>query len=113
MGLLFPEKTVRNRHKVCPQALRPKKARAGIKKARGLLAKGDKQGFYDVVFETLQEYLGDKFHLPSKGITVNVIDDILKDEVIDKEALDKLKDIFRPAIWPVMPRRNPLKRIWR
>ena len=91
----------------------PKKARAGIKKARGLLAKGDKQGFYDVVFETLQEYLGDKFHLPSKGITVNVIDDILKDEVIDKEALDKLKDIFRPAIWPVMPRRNPLKRIWR
>ena len=74
----------------------PKKARSGLKKARGLLAKDDKPGFYDAVFETLQEYLGDKFHLPSKGITVSVIDEILKDKPgIDKEALDKLKDIFQ------------------
>ena len=73
----------------------PKKARAGLKNARGLLAKGDKQGFYDAVFETLREYLGDKFHLPSKGITVSVIDDILKDKNMEKEALDKLKDIFQ------------------
>lgn len=73
----------------------PKKAMAGLKKARGLLAKGDKRGFYDVVFETLREYLGDKFHLPSKGITVSVIDDILQGKNIEKEALDKLKDIFQ------------------
>lgn len=73
----------------------PKKARAGIKKARELLAQDDKPGFYDAVFETLREYLGDKFHLPSKGITVSVIDDILQGKHIEKEALDKLKDIFQ------------------
>ncbi len=73
----------------------PKKARAGIKKARELLAKDDNQGFYDAVFETLREYLGDRFHLPSKGITVSVIDDILRGKNIEKDPLDKLKDIFQ------------------
>ncbi|MDP2905016.1 MAG: BatD family protein [Candidatus Omnitrophota bacterium] len=74
--------------------LAPRKAKAGIRRSTGLLEKGDVRGFYDVLFETLQEYLGDKFHLPSKGITISVIDEQLKHRGVPQEAMTKLKDIF-------------------
>ncbi|MDP2904710.1 MAG: hypothetical protein Q8O22_00220, partial [Candidatus Omnitrophota bacterium] len=74
--------------------LAPRKAKAGIRRSTGLLEKGDVQGFYDALFETLQEYLGDKFHLPSKGITISVIDEQLKSRGVSVDALAVLKDIF-------------------
>ncbi len=72
----------------------PRKARIGIKKAKDALAKNYKKEFYDFIFQTLQEYLGDKFHLPSKSITVSITDDILKTKHIPDDVLRKLKDIF-------------------
>lgn len=75
--------------------LAPRKARAGIKKAKDALSRAQKKEFYDLLFQTLQEYLGDRFHLPSKSITVSIIDDILKTKNIPDEHLGKLKDIFQ------------------
>ncbi len=73
----------------------PRKAKAGIRKANGYLEKENAKEFYDAVFQTLQEYLGDKFHLPDKGITISVIDDISKHNSIDEGLLNKLREIFR------------------
>jgi hypothetical protein len=73
----------------------PRKARQGLNKARAALVSGKVNEFYDIVFNTLQEYLGDKFHLASKGITVSIVDDILKSKGYPEELLAKLKDIFR------------------
>ncbi|MDD5477475.1 MAG: BatD family protein [Candidatus Omnitrophica bacterium] len=80
--------------KYARQFLAPRKARVGIRRANSYLEKGSVQEFYDTLFETLQEYLGDKFHLPSKGITISVIDEQLKNRGISEEILAKLKDIF-------------------
>ena len=75
--------------------LAPRKARAGIHQAKKYLEKAEVQKFYDTLFLTMQEYLGDKFHLSSKGITVSVIDEHLSKEGVVEEALTRLKDIFR------------------
>jgi hypothetical protein len=73
----------------------PGKARAGIA-AANRLAKGNKPGeFYDVLFDTLQGYLGDRFHLASKSITAGIIDDILKPRNVSAEIQEKLSGLFR------------------
>ncbi len=72
----------------------PGKAREGIRKARGYLTQGKTKEFYDTVFQTLQEYLGDKFHLPSRSITISVIDDTLKEKSLPENVLTALREIF-------------------
>ncbi len=72
----------------------PKKAKEGLLRLKNYFDSGNTGAFYDTVFETLQEYLGDKFHLPSKGITVSVISDSLKNKGVAEDVLAKLKDIF-------------------
>jgi len=80
--------------KFARQLLAPRQAKAGILRANSYLESGSVQEFYDTLFETLQEYLGNKFHLPSKGITISIIDEQLKNRGIAGEILIKLKDIF-------------------
>jgi hypothetical protein len=75
--------------------LAPRKAQVGIRQAKKYLDKDEARKFCDILFLTMQEYLGDKFHLSSKGITISVIDDHLRKEGVSEEVLAKLKDIFR------------------
>jgi hypothetical protein len=72
----------------------PGKARQGLNKAKGYLSAGKTKEFYDTVFQTLQEYLGDKFHLASQSITISIVDDNLKNKSLPPEVLDKLKSVF-------------------
>ncbi|MDO8748801.1 MAG: BatD family protein [Candidatus Omnitrophota bacterium] len=72
----------------------PKKARTGLNKARNYLSQGRNKEFYDTLFSSLREYLGDRFHLPSQSITIDIIDGVLKPKGASIETLNKLKDIF-------------------
>ncbi len=72
----------------------PKAARRGIKKARRCLREEKPADFYDTIFTTLRSYLGDRFHLPTGGITRNIIDETLKAMRLDEEALKKLRELF-------------------
>ena len=72
-----------------------RKARQGIRKAKDCLVRANKKGFYDCVFQTLQEYLGDTFHQPSKSITISIVDETLRHKSIPADILDKMRDIFR------------------
>ena len=65
-----------------------------MSKTKGYLAAGKKKEFYDSVFQTLQEYLGDKFHLASHSITISVVDEILKDKSLPQDILNQLKSVF-------------------
>ncbi|MCQ9206503.1 MAG: BatD family protein [Omnitrophica bacterium] len=71
----------------------PRKAGRNLKRARQFLSAGDSQQFFDAVFKTLQEYLGDKFHLPTAGITSNVVE-ALRGYNIDSGIIDSLKECF-------------------
>ena len=71
-----------------------KRAKRGLQEAEKILRDGKSGEFYDSVFKTLQEYLGNKFFIPPGGITGEVVDKILKPKGIDKNVLKSLKDIF-------------------
>jgi hypothetical protein len=75
--------------------LAPRKAASGIRKARGYFGQGRQQEFFDAIFETLQEYFGDRFHLPSGGITLNVVEEALQGRNVSPEALEKVRSLFR------------------
>ncbi len=72
----------------------PKKAKNGLAHAKHLLAKGDAKAFYDATFKTLQDYLGDKLHLPSGAITFPAVEDIFNSKSIDANIMGSLKAIF-------------------
>jgi len=72
----------------------PKKAKASLKKAEVLLRKKNAEEFYRIIFKTVQEYFGDKFHLPAHGITITIIDEVLRPKAVTEDVLMKLKSIF-------------------
>ncbi|MBI4849785.1 MAG: protein BatD [Nitrospirae bacterium] len=72
----------------------PKKAKKGIQEAEDFLGKKMPQEFYDSVFRTIREYLGNRFHIPAGGITADVVESVLKEKNIDSGLLSKMKNIF-------------------
>ncbi|MBU1121996.1 MAG: BatD family protein [Candidatus Omnitrophota bacterium] len=71
----------------------PKVARKGLKEAAVLIKKNESRDFYEVIFKTLQRYLGYKLHIPWAGITVDIIG-VLKNREVDEDILDKIKVIM-------------------
>lgn len=72
----------------------PRKARKGIKRTERMLNSDSTATFYDAVFSTLREYLGDRFYRPAAGITADMVDDMLCSGKIDAESGERLKDLF-------------------
>ncbi|MFH1847067.1 MAG: BatD family protein [Candidatus Omnitrophota bacterium] len=72
----------------------PKKARRNLDRAKGYLSKGEILPFYDVIFKTLQEYLGGRFNIPIGNVTVQVIEDRLRPAGCDEDMLKKVRDVF-------------------
>jgi len=72
----------------------PKAAGRGLAKARRLMREDKKEEFYAVLYETMRSYVGDKFHIPSGGITVDTIDERLRREGLGEAALVRLKSVF-------------------
>ncbi len=73
----------------------PRKATKGIRKAEGYLKNSKSEEFYGSVYKTLQEYIGDRYHIPAGGITSDIVDTSLMDKSIDKGILVKLKSVFK------------------
>jgi len=71
----------------------PKKAKQGLEQARQFMTPGQQKEFYDAVFKTLQDYFGNKFHLPGGSITVETIAGILKGNNKDF-VLERLRMVF-------------------
>jgi len=73
----------------------PKQARQGIRQAEQLLHAGEVSAFYDAVFKTLQEYVGNKFHLPPGGITIDSLHTVFEEKAIAEEKREILDALFR------------------
>lgn len=71
----------------------PLAARKNLRVLRQLLHSKDTARFFDALFKTLQEYLGDKFHLSSAGITSDVVEELRRQNV-DKTVLEKITAVF-------------------
>lgn len=71
----------------------PRKAKKGLEAAKKLAGAGQTRTFCDVIFKTMQEYIGDQFALPSAGITSEVVAALQKHGV-KEDVQDKLRDFF-------------------
>lgn len=65
-----------------------------LKKAQQAIKKGDSTEFYTIIFRTLQEYLGYKFHIFPGGIIVDIVYTVLRPKGISEEVLKKIIDVF-------------------
>ena len=73
----------------------PRKAGKGIREAEEFLAKNRTSEFYDAVFKTIRDYVGNRFHVPSGGMTADSASDVLKDKGLAPDMLARLINIFR------------------
>jgi hypothetical protein len=73
----------------------PRKATKGIRKAEDYLKNSKSEEFHSSVYKTLQEYIGDRYHIPAGGITSDIVDTSLKDKAIDEGMLIRLRGIFK------------------
>lgn len=74
--------------------LAPKEASKGIKAARNFLAAQNESVFYDTLFKTLQNYLGNKFHVSSPTVTFDSMKPHLQKWIDDQKMLDNIRLIF-------------------
>jgi len=73
----------------------PKKAHSGLEKAKVLLQQNNTAQFYAILFKTMQEYLGDRFHVASGGITGEIVDTVLKQRGVEQALLEKIGMLFQ------------------
>lgn len=71
-----------------------KQARSALKKARSLLNDSSVEEFYVAIFECLQEYFGNKFNLPSAGITSDIVEHVLRPKDFDQNIIIKVSSFF-------------------
>jgi|GEM_PF-911733 len=72
-----------------------KRARGGLNKAYALLKQGKFEQFYPEIFTVLKVYLGDKFYIPSGGITIKDITKIAQEKQLESETAQRLIECFR------------------
>jgi len=71
-----------------------KQAKNALKKARSLLNESSVEEFYVAIFECLQEYFGNKFNLPSAGITLDIVEHVLRPKNFDQNIITKVSAFF-------------------
>ncbi len=75
--------------------LAPRQARRGLAQAQDYLKKGERLAFYDAVFKVLQDYLGNKFHLPPGSINRQSVEQALGRRRLEGAVLDKMEAVLR------------------
>ena len=58
------------------------------------LKSNDSKAFYEVLFQTMQSYLGGKLYLPVAGLTFDMVESALKTKDADAGITNKIKNIF-------------------
>ncbi|MDD5504325.1 MAG: BatD family protein [Candidatus Omnitrophica bacterium] len=76
-----------------------------IKEMDNAMAKGDGDRFFQYAIRGLKQYLGDKFHLPSAGITGDIVPSLRK-EAIPDDIIREIEEFFNICD---MARYAPLK----
>lgn len=72
----------------------PRFAKKGLSQAKTHLAQGDPKKFYDTLFQVLQKYFGNKFHMASGTVTLENIQRILKDRGAHGTVMDDIRTVF-------------------
>ncbi|MFA6142716.1 MAG: BatD family protein [Candidatus Omnitrophota bacterium] len=68
--------------------------KTGMGKLKHDLARSDQKVFYETLFEVLQNYLGNRLHIPPAGVTFDAIYEVLKDKDVEPDVVQKIKALF-------------------
>jgi hypothetical protein len=71
-----------------------KRAKVGLVEAGGLFNAERQEDFYRVIFKTLQEYIGDRLHIASGGITAQSAEQHLTQRAAPEDILEKIRRFF-------------------
>ena len=95
-GLLFYQRSCRIRTDIvyARRLQAPRQAKKGLIRAKELIAKGNKEEFYDTVFKTIQQYLGNKLHLSSGAVALETVQSRLEENNIEQKLIDEIKLIY-------------------
>jgi hypothetical protein len=69
-------------------------SKAGLKDLHGQLKKADPKVFYGTLFNTLQNYLGHRLHIPPAGVTADTAASGLISREVDPAMVSKVKRLF-------------------
>lgn len=69
-------------------------SRTSAKNLKTKINQDDPKIFYESLFKSLQEYLGNRFHIPSAGITYAAIEDRLVEAGTDVDMMGKVRNLF-------------------
>ena len=69
-------------------------SRQGLKALTRLSRQKDAKIFYETLFKTLQDYLGNRLNIPPAGITSDAVERALESKDADREILRKAKSLF-------------------
>jgi len=94
LGVHHRKEKMRTDKKYARFLVAPGKAKKGIKKARHYLAKDNLARFYDSIFKTYQEYLGNKFNLPIGSVTASAVENKLRPVDCKEGMLEMIREVF-------------------
>jgi hypothetical protein len=69
-------------------------AKTRLRQAYSILSSGNAEKFYAYIFESIQEYFGNKFNLPAAGMTSDIIARFLKARDADPSIIAQVKKFF-------------------
>ena len=71
-----------------------KVARSGMKTLKRKTRSGDSRVFYEALFKTMQDYLGNRLHLPPAGLTFDIVNQRLSSKDVDAAIITKIRNLF-------------------
>jgi hypothetical protein len=69
-------------------------SKKGMSELKNKLKSADTKAFYETLFKVLQDYLGNRVHVPAGGITADIVDHVLAAKGIDYQVLAKARRLF-------------------
>lgn len=69
-------------------------ARKGLRQLKERVRQKDQALFYEELFSTLQNYFGNRLHMPPAGITFAAVQSSVSSKPVDQEMIRKLKNLF-------------------
>ncbi len=71
-----------------------KSSKMGIKRLKDDLRVGDVKRYYETLFKTLQDYLGNRLNIPTAGITSDIVDSVLVPKGVDTDIVRRIRELF-------------------
>ena len=92
-GLIYYRRTYRIKTDIvyARRLQAPRQAKQGLAQAKKLIASQKREEFYDTVFKTIQQYLGNKLHLSSGAVTFETVQAHLGAGNIEQKVIDEIK----------------------